>query len=585
MQPRKTFFDPSEGYFIKMADLVDFSKEDREDTELINSCLRKISRMGGGTLYFSDGIYRTRTVMLQSNVTIYIDKSAVLKAAPGEYEHEDLIDPMTGDLYPWTRTHDAGHNWFMNSMFYAENKKNIKIIGNGKIDGDGFITKYDNINQDKALIPMDNKSAKTKSTAAGMGGDMPEPGPDSKGRTCNKMFAMIRCKNVEIGGICPSKDLAYDGDFEGKRGKVAYLNDDGSYDYESVDQMLHLTDTGHFVLVGSGIDGLQLHDLFLDNAPNMRDTFNLQGCNDVVCCNIFIEGVSDDVIKFASDRGMGNEYRDCSNFIARNIIGDTECNLILICACHGSIENVCIDNVIGLASNKAAICIAATGTSNARNVHINCGGSVGKCTCGADHGDLTIGYEPAKIHPYRSHITHMRMPFNISLGGFRDEPFNRIENIYIGKITCDKVYAGSRAKACLVTDFPEYEGRSESTSLIQGAFSANDPKVLADPGFGRVSNVVFEDVDLLVKGGHSEQERLNVIDPSVAAIPLRDSDNPDGTSRVPAYGFYIRHADGVHFKNCTIATEKYDGRHPFHADDSTDVTFENGNIYNPMPEK
>lgn len=142
---------------------------------------------------------------------------------------------MTGELYPWCLTHDAGHNWFMNSLFYGENLENIKIIGNGMIDSDDLISKYDNIRQDQALEVMDNTSFKTKGTSAGMGGDMPEPGSGSKGRTCNKLIALMCCKNVEIGGICPSKDLAYDGDYKGKRGKAAYLNDDGSYDYESVD--------------------------------------------------------------------------------------------------------------------------------------------------------------------------------------------------------------------------------------------------------------------------------------------------------------------------------------------------------------
>ncbi|MBQ6240495.1 MAG: hypothetical protein IJK56_09115 [Firmicutes bacterium] len=61
------------------------------------------------------------------------------------------------------------------------------------------------------------------------------------------MFALRRCRNVEIGGICPSKDLWYDGGFDGKRGKIGYLNADGSFDFESVNNMLRLTDTGHIL--------------------------------------------------------------------------------------------------------------------------------------------------------------------------------------------------------------------------------------------------------------------------------------------------------------------------------------------------
>lgn len=127
----------------------------------------------------------------------------------------------------------------------------------------------------------------------------------------------------------------------------------------------------------------------------------------------------------------------------------------------------------------------------------------------------------------------------------------------------------------------EYEGQSESTSLLHGHLPADAPEVLADPGHSRLRNVIFEDVDLHVMGGHPKEERLNMLDPSIGSLELRDADHPEGGSRVSAYGYDIRHADGVHFKNCTISTEIYDARAPFHTFDCTDVTFENISIRNP----
>ena len=587
MQPRKTFFDPSERNTIKLTDLVDFSSENRDDTAVINESLLKLSQMGGGTLYLAGGVFYSRTINLQSNVTIYVDKSAVLKACPGEYEYEDLIDPATGELYPWALKQDAGHTWYKNSFFHGESVENIKIIGNGKIDGNDVITKYDSLAQDQAFGPMKNQSFKPRPAAEVAAANRSLPSPDSRGRTCNKMFALRRCKNVEIGGICPSKDLWYDGDFEGRRGRVGYLNNDGSFDFDSVGNMLHITDTGHFAILASGLDELHIHDLYMDNAPNMRDSFNLMSCRDVVVCNIYIEGCSDDVIKFASDYSMEGNTRPGGNAIVRNIVGDTECSLLLVGGeTADDLENICFDNAICLAANKSAVLIGTSGNANIRNVHVNCGGSVGKCSCGTDHGALSIGYEPAKAHPFRTHLTHMRMPFNISAACYGPgAPNGKVENVYISKITCDHVYAGSRAKACIVDHFPDYEAQAESTSMIQGSLASDAPELLEKPGRARIRNVVFEDVDILVKGGHPESERLNVIDPSVGAVGLRQADKPKGGSNLPAYGFYIRHADGVHFKNCTIATEKLDGRQAFQADDATDVTFENGNILNPAPRK
>ena len=449
-----------------------------------------------------------------------------------------------------------------------------------EIDGADNLTKYDSLIQQSVLEAFTSKVFPTeeqiKATLTSI------PTPDNKGRTCNKTFAIKRCKGLEIGGISPSKDLWYDGEFEGKRGKVGYLNDDGSFDFDSVANMLHMTDTGHFAVLASGCDEVQLHDLYFDNAYNMRDTFNMMSCNDVVVCNIFIEGTTDDVIKFASDMSLGHAHHT-GNAIVRNIIGDTGCNLLIVGGeTYGDIQNVCYDNVVCLAANKAAVCVVSRNGATLKNIHFNCGGSVGRCCCGTDHGSLSIGYTPTKVFPYRSRITHMREPINITVAGAPEEGRSRIENVYIGKITCEKVYAGSCTRTN-VHSFPEYVNQQETASMIQGCLPSDDSRVQADPGFGRVKNVIIEDVDMIVKGGHDAAERLNVIDPSEGPItPIRAADKKGGGSRLPAWGFYIRRADGVHFKNCTIGTEKYDGRSAFVTDECTDVTFVNGSIFNPV---
>lgn len=575
------------GRCVLLSDLVDLTDEDRgEDTFIINETLKQLSEEGGGTLVFSGGTFHSRTIKLQSNVTLYFDESAVLKAYPGEYELEDLTDPETGELYEWATKQDAGHTWFCPSLFHGEDLEHVKIIGNGRIDGADVITKYDSIYQDLALEPMNNRTYKPVDSAAAVRmANNSLPSPDSKGRTCNKMFALRRCKDVEIGGVNPGKDLWYEGKTSGKRGVPVYLNKDGSSDHESIGKMLHITDTGHFAILGSGVDDLYIHDLYMDNAPNMRDAFNLMSCRDVVVCNIYIEGNSDDVIKFASDCSLGAP-RNGGNFIVRNIVGDTDCSLLVAGGeSYADIENLCIDNVFNLGSNKAGFMIASGGGAAIRNIHLNCGGSVGKCSQGTDHGKLSIGYEPAAVHPFRSRFTHTRTPFNFTAsaprdGSFDDKP-HTVENVYISKVSCEKVYAGSMAKACKVAEFPEYEGQAGTTSMIQGTLPSSSPKHAEDPAYGRIRNVVFEDVDVQVLGGHPDSERLNVVADDVRSIGLRQADTPDGGSILPAYGFYMRRVDGIHFRNCTISTEKYDGRQPFQADDCTDVTYENITILNP----
>ena len=575
------------GRIVRLCDLVDLSDLDRgEDTFIINETLMTLSEEGGGTLVLSGGTFRSRTIKLQSNVTVYLEENAVLEAYPGEYTLEDLTDPATGELYEWATKQDAGHTWFCPSLFHGEDLENVRIIGNGKIDGADVITKYDNIAQDQALEPMNNKTYKPVDSAAQVRmANNALPSPDSKGRTCNKMFALRRCKNVEIGGINPGKDLWYDGETSGRRGEVVYLNRDGSPDRKSVGKMLHITDTGHFAILGSGVDDLYVHDLYMDNAYNMRDAFNLMSCRDVVVCNIYIEGMSDDLIKFASDCSLG-EPRAGGNFIVRNIVGNTDCSLLVAGEeSYADIENLCIDNVFDLGSNKSGFMISSGNGAAIRNIHLNCGGSVGKCSRGTDHGKLSIGYEPAAVHPFRSRFTHTRTPFYFSASapgnGTCDDKPCTVENVYVSKVSCEKVFAGSTAKACQVEFFPEYSGQAGTTAMIQGSVPSDSPIHAENPAYGRIRNVVFEDVDVQVLGGHPESERLNVVPSETHIIGLRQADTPDGGSILPAWGIYMRRVDGIHFRNCTFSTEAYDGREPFHADDCTDVTYENITILNP----
>jgi polygalacturonase len=54
-----------------------------DNTDKINEAIDYLNQIGGGTLLFSDGIYNVRTVHLKSNVYLYVDKGATIKAIKG----------------------------------------------------------------------------------------------------------------------------------------------------------------------------------------------------------------------------------------------------------------------------------------------------------------------------------------------------------------------------------------------------------------------------------------------------------------------------------------------------------------------
>ena len=107
------------------------------DTKPINAAIDAASMAGGGTVYFPGGNYVTGSIRLKSNITLYIDKAAVIIAASAQDSLEyDKIEPVFNDKIKYT---DLGHNRFHNSLIWGENLLDIAIIGGGIIWGKGLL--------------------------------------------------------------------------------------------------------------------------------------------------------------------------------------------------------------------------------------------------------------------------------------------------------------------------------------------------------------------------------------------------------------------------------------------------------------
>lgn len=107
------------------------------DTKNINAAIDAAALAGGGTVYFPAGNYVTGSIHLKSNITLYIDKAAVIIAAPKEDSTEyDKIEPVKDDRIKYT---DLGHNRFHNSLIWGEKLHDIGITGGGMIWGKGLL--------------------------------------------------------------------------------------------------------------------------------------------------------------------------------------------------------------------------------------------------------------------------------------------------------------------------------------------------------------------------------------------------------------------------------------------------------------
>jgi len=325
-----------------------------DNTEEINEAIEYLHQLGGGTLLFSDGIYAVRTVHLKSNVYLYLEKGATIKALKGadapelawfsDKKYRSGLSPTdTGpyvDPENYLTKQDVGHTYFRNTMFFGERLDNVKIIGNGRITGDGNLVTGDKVMNN----PPENRA--------------------------DKMFTLKLCTNLEIGGIARNEDLWYDAETD----KPYYIRKDGASDFEC-DNMLDIDRSGHFALLATGTDSILIHDIYQgrNNSSNVRDVFDFMGCNEVAVSNIFCKVSSDDIVKLGSDCSLGFT-RPAKNYKVRNIIGDTNCNLFQIGSeTVDDITDVCVDNIYVLGANKAGFSISTNDGGHVRNVHLNCG--------------------------------------------------------------------------------------------------------------------------------------------------------------------------------------------------------------------
>jgi polygalacturonase len=88
------------------------------NTEVIQKAIDRCSTLGGGTVFFPIGIYMSGSIYLKNNVTIDIEKSAVIKGIASEI------------AYPESRNGEKG-------FIRLDSVSNVTITGEGTIDGNG----------------------------------------------------------------------------------------------------------------------------------------------------------------------------------------------------------------------------------------------------------------------------------------------------------------------------------------------------------------------------------------------------------------------------------------------------------------
>jgi polygalacturonase len=228
------------------------------DSRSINKAIDAAAASGGGTVYFPAGTYRSFSVRLKSNITLYFDQGSTLLAASpkdgdGKY---DLPEPNAWDKYQ-----DFGHSHFHNSLIWGENLENISVMGPGLIWGKGLVRSGGSSRTKEQNDAIQN--VKTDKAAAPFG--YPNPRDAVEPGWGNKTISLKLCRNVII------RDIS-------------------------------ILEGGHFAILATGVDNLTIDNLKIDTN---RDGIDVDACRHVRISNTTVNSPFDDGICLKSSYALG----------------------------------------------------------------------------------------------------------------------------------------------------------------------------------------------------------------------------------------------------------------------------------------
>ena len=244
----------------------------KENTTAINNAIRQAAKEGGGTVVFPAGTFPVYTILLQSNVNLFLEEGCVVAAAIQDLHPFGPGQPKEGDWYeepeanPYLGLQDHGHSYFANSLVYGADLENIMIYGSGLFTGGYF-------HPDTGILEY-----------VLQGGDPPFPAdrrlPGHRGQWFgNKGIALVRCRNVVFSGFS-------------------------------------VTIGGHFAIITEGCENLYVEHVLVDTT---RDAFDIDCCRDVTVRHCTCNSLTDDGLCLKASFGAGI-FRPLENVLIEDCI-------------------------------------------------------------------------------------------------------------------------------------------------------------------------------------------------------------------------------------------------------------------------
>lgn len=432
------------------------------NTAIIQGAIDYVTANGGGRLVFTAGNYLSGSIYLKSNVILHLENDAVLLGSTTAFDY--IKDPYIG--------------WM--SLVFALKQQNIGITGNGTIDGRGFHTAtnmVDNIHKGIFTDPLRQNR------------------PNETNRPQNVYFR--ECENILIKGIL--------------------LKDPASWN-QTYDQCVNLL-----------VDSIRVDSKNYWN----NDGIDVVDCKNVVIKNSYFDA-ADDAICFKSH----DAKKICEDVVVDNCIARSSANGVKFgTVSAGGFRNFSITNITVFDTYRSAITFAAVDGGIVENI-------------------LVDGVKSTNT----GNVIYLRIGDRWSGGRKPAMKDIVIKNVYAevpaGKADAGYLYEGP------VEDLP----RNVSPSGIVGL-----------PEY-KIKNVTLENIKIIYPGGANPYYAYRgVSKAALDSIPELPAAYPEFSQfkELPAWGFYLRHAENVTFKNVTLVAANKEYRPAIVSDDVKNIFFEN----------
>jgi polygalacturonase len=421
------------------------------DSGPINAAIDAAWGRGGGTVFLPAGVYRSVSIRLRSNISLFLDQGATLLAADrGPGVAYDAAEENPNNKYQ-----DYGHTHFHNSLIWGEKVENVSILGQGQIFGKGLVRDFTRNDRDG-----------------------------------NKSISLRECSHVTIRDVT-------------------------------------IRHGGWFCILATGVDHMTIDNLLIDTN---RDGMDIDCCRDVHVSNCTVNSPRDDGICLKSSFPLG-EARATENVTITN------------CHVSGFEEGTLLDHTyVRIGRTTGRIKFGTESNGGFKNIAISnctfdhCGGFALETVDGGILEDVTIS--------------------NITMRDISNSPiFLRL---------------GRRMRGPVGTPIGTLHRVNFSNIRVIDAYEASI--VAGIPGHP-IEDVSFSNIRIVSKGG-AKPEQATVVPPEQeTGYP-----EPGSLGRMPAHGFYVRHAANVEFQDIEVSTSAADGRPPFAFDDvdGVDLTMVKG---------